>query len=45
MTALSKNSGCACPTAAALSPEVIQQVDEIVSRHKDQAGALMPVLQ
>ncbi|MGC2433916.1 MAG: NAD(P)H-dependent oxidoreductase subunit E, partial [Desulfobaccales bacterium] len=45
MTALTKNSGCACQTAAALSPEIIQKVDEIVGRHKDQAGALMPVLQ
>ncbi|MGO9176804.1 MAG: NADH-quinone oxidoreductase subunit NuoE, partial [Desulfobaccales bacterium] len=45
MTTLTKNSGCACQKAAALSPEIIHQVDEIVNRHKDQAGALMPVLQ
>ncbi len=45
MTALTKKSGCACQTAAVLSPEIIRQVDEIINRHKDQAGALMPVLQ
>src|SRR5208337_5019266 len=45
MTALTKKSGCACQTAAALSPEILRQVDEIINRHKDQVGALMPVLQ
>ena len=42
---MSTHSGCTCQTAAPLSPEVINQVDAIIARHKDQAGALMPVLQ
>jgi NADH-quinone oxidoreductase subunit F len=42
---MSTHSGCTCQTAAPLSPEVIRQVDAIIARHKDQAGALMPVLQ
>ena len=42
---MSTHSGCTCQTAAPLSPEVINKVDAIIARHKDQAGALMPVLQ
>src|SRR5450759_3372956 len=42
---MSTHSGCTCQTAVPLSPEVIQQVEAIIARHKDQAGALMPVLQ
>jgi len=38
---MSTHSGCTCQTAAPLSPEVINQVDAIIARHKDQAGALM----
>jgi NADH:ubiquinone oxidoreductase subunit F (NADH-binding)/NADH:ubiquinone oxidoreductase subunit E len=37
--------GCACQTAAPISPERMNKVDEIIARHKDQPGALMPVLQ
>ena len=42
---MTAHSGCACQTAAPLSPETINQVDAIINRHKDQPGALMPVLQ
>jgi NADH-quinone oxidoreductase F subunit len=42
---MTAHSGCTCQTAAPLSPEVITKVDAIIARHKDQAGALMPVLQ
>ncbi len=38
------HSGCSCQTAS-LSPEVLQKVDEIINRHQDQPGALMPTLQ
>ncbi len=42
---MSSHSGCTCQTAAPISPEVMSRVDDIIARHKDQAGALMPVLQ
>ena len=42
---MSTHSGCTCQTAAPISPEIMNKVDEIINRHKDQAGALMPVLQ
>ena len=42
---MSTHSGCTCQTAAPISPEIMNQVDEIINRHKNQAGALMPVLQ
>ncbi|MCX5891533.1 MAG: NADH-quinone oxidoreductase subunit NuoF [Deltaproteobacteria bacterium] len=35
---------CTCQTAP-LSPETLTKVDAIIARHKDQPGALMPVLQ
>ena len=37
--------GCSCQTAVEISPEVWSRVDDIITRHKDQPGALMPVLQ
>jgi NADH-quinone oxidoreductase F subunit len=36
---------CTCQTAAPLSQETLTKVDAIIARHKDQPGALMPVLQ
>src|SRR5512135_656159 len=42
---MSTHSGCTCQAAAPLSPEVMKQVDDIIARHKDQPGALMPTLQ
>ena len=42
---MTAHSGCTCQTTAPLSPEVMNKVDEIIARHKDQPGALMPVLQ
>ncbi len=42
---MTTHSGCTCQTAAPISPEIMTKVDEIIARHKDQAGALMPVLQ
>ncbi len=42
---MSSHSGCACQTAAPLNPEVLNKVDAIIASHKDQPGALMPVLQ
>jgi NADH:ubiquinone oxidoreductase subunit F (NADH-binding)/NADH:ubiquinone oxidoreductase subunit E len=36
---------CASHTGAELSPEVWNKIDAIISRHQDQPGALMPVLQ
>ena len=41
---MTAHSGCACQTAA-ISPEVMAKVDDIINKHKDQPGALMPVLQ
>ncbi|MGO8761816.1 MAG: NADH-quinone oxidoreductase subunit NuoF [Desulfobaccales bacterium] len=42
---MTAHSGCTCQTAAPISPEVMLKVDDIIARHKDQPGALMPVLQ
>ncbi len=42
---MTAHSGCACQTAAPLSPETLNKVDAIIAQHKDQPGALMPVLQ
>jgi NADH:ubiquinone oxidoreductase subunit F (NADH-binding)/NADH:ubiquinone oxidoreductase subunit E len=42
---MTAHSGCTCQTAAPISPEVMNKVDDIINRHKDQPGALMPVLQ
>jgi NADH-quinone oxidoreductase F subunit len=36
---------CTCQQAAPISPEVMNKVDAIIARHKDQPGALMPTLQ
>ena len=36
---------CTCQPAAPLSPEVLKKVDEIIARHQDQPGALIPTLQ
>jgi NADH:ubiquinone oxidoreductase subunit E len=42
---MSHHSGCSCQTAAPVSPEVWAKIDAIIQQHKDQPGALMPVLQ
>jgi len=42
---MTAHSGCTCQTAAVISPEVMTKVDGIINKHKDQPGALMPVLQ